>query len=100
LTDEQCHQLLQLLGKGAMANGFPNELWTLRRIAAVIRVQFGVRYHPSHVWKVLRGIDWSGQVPECRATQRDEPAIAPWKPYQWPAIKKSPPPGCPPRLPG
>jgi len=52
LTDQQCEQLLQLLVQGARANGFSHELWTLKRIAAVSRVQCGVRYHPSHVWKV------------------------------------------------
>jgi transposase len=90
LTEAQCQQLLQLLVQGARANGFPNELWTLRRIAAVIHVQFGVRYHPSHVWKVLRSLGWSCQGPERRALQRDEQAIANWQLYRWPAIKKSP----------
>jgi transposase len=100
LTDEQRQQLLQLLLQGARANGFPNELWTLRRIAAVIQVQFGVRYHPSPVWKVLRGLGWSCQVPERRAIQRDEKAMAQWKRSKWPAIKKSPPSGSLSRLPG
>jgi Homeodomain-like domain len=54
LTDQQCQQLLQLLLKGARAYGFPNELWTLKRMATVIWVEFRVRHHPSHVGKVLR----------------------------------------------
>ncbi len=48
LTDEQCARLVPLLLQGARAYGFPNELWTLKRIAAVIQVEFGVRYHPGH----------------------------------------------------
>jgi transposase len=100
LTDAQCGELLQLLLQGARANGFPNELWTLKRIDAVIRVQFGVGYYPAHVWKVLRRLGWSCQLPERRAMQRGEQAIAHWKRYQWPAIKKSPPSGSPSRLPG
>jgi transposase len=100
LTDQQRAQLVPLLLKGARANGFPNELWTLTRIAAVIQVQFGVHDHPAHVWKLLRGLGWSGQVPERRALQRDEPAIAHWKRDQWPAINKSAPPGGPSGLPG
>jgi transposase len=91
LTEQQCEQLLQLLLQGARVQGFPNELWTLKRIAAVIQVQFGVRYHPAHVWKVLRRLGWSCQVPERRPIQRNEHAIAHWKRYTWPAIKKSPP---------
>lgn len=99
LTEAQRHQLLELLWQGARAHGFSNELWTLRRIAAVIQVQFGVRYHPSHVWKLLRSWHWSCQVPERRAIQRDEHAIAHWKRYKWPAIKKSPTTWRPSRVP-
>jgi transposase len=99
LTNQQRGQLLQLLLQGARANGFPNELWTLKRIAAVIQVHFGVRYHPSHVWKILRRLRWSCQVPERQAIQRDQQAIAHWKRYQWPAIKKSPTTWGPSRLP-
>jgi transposase len=100
LTDQHHEQLVPLLLKGARAHGFPNELWTLKRIAAVIQVHFGVRYHPAHVWKILRRLGWSCQVPERRPIQRDEQAIAHWKRDKGPAIKKSPPPGCPPGLPG
>lgn len=100
LTDEPRQQVLQLLRQGARAQGFPNELWTLRRIAAVIQVHFGVRYHPAHIWKILRGLGWSCQVPERQPIQRDESAIAHWKRDTWPAINKSPPPGRSSRLPG
>jgi transposase len=100
LTDQQCAQLLQLLAKGPRAYGFPNELWTLKRIAAVIQVEFGVRYHPSHVWKLLHRLGWSCQVPDQRPIQRDEQAIAHWKRYKWHAIKKSPTTWGPSRLSG
>lgn len=100
LTDQQCAQLAQLLLQGARAHGFANELWTLRRIAAMIQVHFGVRYHPAHVWKLLRRFGWSCQVPEPRASQRDERAIAHWKRYTWPALKKSPTTWGPSRLSG
>lgn len=92
-------RLWQILLTGAMAYGFPNEIWTLRRIARVIRREFDVQYHPCHVWKLLRAAGWSCQVPERRAIQRDEEAIEHWKRYKWPAIKKSPTTWCPPRVP-
>lgn len=99
LTEQQGEQLRELLLQGARAYGFPNELWTVKRIATVIWREFQVRYHPSHVWKVLRHWHWSCQVPERRAIQRDEPAIAAWKRSKWPAIKKSPKTWCPSRVP-
>jgi transposase len=52
LTVRPCEQLVHILSQGARAHGFANELWTLRRIAAVIRVHGGVPYHPAHVWNV------------------------------------------------
>jgi transposase len=100
LTLQQCTQLEPLLLQGARAHGFANALWTVRRIGAVIQVPFGVHYHPAHVWKLLRRVGWSCQVPEGRAIQRNEQAIAHWKRYTGPAIKKSPTIWGPPRLPG
>jgi len=88
LGDAECRRLLEVLLKGAMAYGYPNELWTLTRIARVIEREFGVDYHPNHVWRLLRRYRWSCQVPEWRAIQRDEQAIAHWKRYRWPHIKK------------
>jgi len=99
LKPAQCRRLIAILLKGARAWGFPNELWTLKRIARVIRKKFGLVYHPCHVWKLLRLAGWSCQVPERRAIRRDEEAIAHWKRYKWPALKKSATTGCPPRFP-
>jgi len=99
LTATQRATLQKRLLAGAMACGFPNELWTLKRIATLIRRAFGVSYHPSHLWRVLQACGWSCQVPERRAIQRDEAAIAHWKRHKWPAIKKSPKTWRPHRLP-
>jgi transposase len=88
LSDNDRTHLLDILIRGAAAYGFPNDLWTLKRIAAVIRREFGVIYHPNHLWRFLRRAGWSCQVPERRANQRDEEAIAHWKRHKWPHIKK------------
>ena len=82
LQQDKCQRLLDLLLEGAMAYGFPNELWTLKRIARVIFREFGVHYHPNHVWRVLRRCRWSCQVPERRPVQRDEAAVEHWKRYR------------------
>lgn len=98
LTAKQRQDLVGILLAGAQTQGFPNEVWTLKRIAAMIRRQFRVRYHPCHVWKVLQACGWSCQVPERRALERDERAIARWKRHKWPAIKKSRKTWRPPRV--
>ena len=86
--EEECGRLLKLLLEGALAYGFPNDLWTLKRIRTVIRKEFGVVYHTHHVWRLLRRAGWSCQVPERQAIQRDPEAIAHGKRYKWPHIKK------------
>lgn len=89
LTPEQKEVLRGILLRGARAAGFPTELWTLRRVAQVIAQEFGVEYHPGHVWRLLRGMGWSPQKPERRARERDEEAIAAWRAQGWAEVKKS-----------
>src|SRR6516225_10882940 len=61
LTKAQKEKLLRLLVKGAPAEGYATDRWTLPRIARVIRKHFGVRYHPGHVWWLMKGLRWSCQ---------------------------------------
>jgi len=88
LLGRQRKALTRILLKGALNFGYPTELWTQRRVAEVIEQQFGICYHPHHVWRVLVGLGWSCQKPEKRARERDEEAIVHWKRYRWPHIKK------------
>jgi transposase len=77
----------QALRKGPEVFGFDTDQWTLDRIAAVIERLTGVRFHPGHVWYLLRGLGWSLQRPARRATERDEAAIARWRAEEWPRVK-------------
>ena len=89
LSPAQRKKLLRLLKKRPQAHGFPTDLWTLPRVAEVIHKRFGVRYDPSHVWRILNASGWSAQKPERRARERDEQAIERWRRDDWPRIKKS-----------
>ncbi|MEK7878592.1 MAG: IS630 family transposase, partial [candidate division NC10 bacterium] len=88
LSRGQQRQLVRRLLRGPLACGYRTDLWTTQRVAEVIRTTFAVRYHPHAIWRVLRGLGWSCQKPERRALQRNEAAIAQWKRYRWPHIKK------------
>jgi transposase len=91
LSREQLAQVEVELTKGAKANGYPTELWTLQRVAEVIERVTGVSYHPARVWYLLRHqLGWSWQRPARRATERDDEAIARWIKQRWPQIKKGP----------
>jgi len=88
LGPEQLAELQRELLRGPLAHGYATDLWTLARIAELIRKQFGVRPHPSHVFRLLRALGWSCQKPEKRATERDEAAIQRWVYEDWPALKR------------
>jgi transposase len=90
LSQEQLERLPALLEQGAEAHGFRGEVWTTHRVAALLKKQFGVTYHPAHMSRLLKGINYSVQEPIERASQRDEAAIATWKEQRWPQVKKSP----------
>ena len=88
LSPQQLSQLeAELLG-GPKAHGYATELWTLERIAKLIGKLFGVKYHISHVFRLLRGLGWSCQKPVSRAKERDEAAIERWVKQEWPRIKR------------
>jgi transposase len=88
LSDGDRVLIVDALLKGASANGFDTPLWTLDRVAEVIRRMSGVSYARSSVSNLLHNLGWSCQKPERKAKERDEEAIAGWKADQWPQIKK------------
>lgn len=90
LDDRQRQQLTEALLKGAIAAGYPNDLWTCPRVADVIRRRFRVRYHVDHIGRLLRTLGFSPQRPERRARERDEEAIQGWVRVDWPRVKKTP----------
>ena len=90
LDKAELRQVDRALREGAVAHGFSTELWTLPRVARVIEEITGIRYHPGHVWRILRGLNWSLQRPTRRAQERDEAAIQRWVAADWPRVKKTP----------
>jgi transposase len=90
LTTKELSKVQRALLKGPAAYGWHTELWTLARVADVIAMETGVRYHIGHVWKILRRLGWTWQKPARRATERDEEEIARWVREEWPAILNSP----------
>lgn len=90
LTPADLRRIERGLKRGPEALGYDTSLWTAWRIADLIERECRVRYHPGHVWWLLRKLGWSCQRPTARALERDETAIAQWKRQRWPALKKTP----------
>ena len=88
LTPEQKNLLPDYLSHGAEAYGFRGDVWTCERVAQVIAWEWAVSYHPSHVARLLKELQWTPQLPIKRACQRDEVAIALWRREVWRDLKQ------------
>jgi len=89
LAPPQQKALLRHLKRGAQAAGYPTDRWTLARIAEVIQREFGVKYHPKYIGRLMRQLGWTPQVPLPRAVERDEDLIRAFLAQDWARIKKS-----------
>jgi transposase len=89
LVAVQRKRLVRLLLKGPMAQGYRTNLWTTPRIAEMVEREFGVRYHPDHIGRLMHSLGWTPQKPERRALERNEEEIERWKQEEWPRIKKT-----------
>ncbi len=87
LTAEQQQRLLSLLSAGAEAQGELGERWTGQRVAALIKREFGVVYHPEYIPRLLRSLGWTPQQPGKQATQRNDAQIAEFK-AAWGTVKQ------------
>jgi len=90
LSAEDRKRIERGLKRGPQALGYETGLWTSARVAHLIEVECGIRYHASQAWRILRQLGWSCQRPTGRALERDEEKIRRWKQQRWPEIKKKP----------
>jgi transposase len=88
LSDGDLAGLEQCLKQGPEQFGYLSGLWTLPRVGQLIEQQYGVRYNPSQVWRILHKLNWSCQRPSGRARKRDEQALRRWQRRRWPRLKK------------
>src|SRR5262245_15364982 len=91
ISAAQRKHLVDCLLKGPREYGWTTELWTLSRVAKLIRDEFSVRYHISHVHRMLRDLGFSAQKPARLARERNDQAVDDFRAKRWPAIKKSAP---------
>jgi transposase len=87
LDDARLRQLEGHRKEGAVAHGWPTELWTAARVAELIRRQSRATFRPVHARKILkRRLRWTGQEAEKRARERDEEASRHWRGKDLPDI--------------
>ncbi len=89
-TKANLRRLREAILQSPTEHGFGTELWTLKRVGAVMERLHGERFSQTQVWRILGSLGFSPQKPEKRAIERDEDAVAHWKRHTWPALKKKP----------
>jgi transposase len=88
LSLEQWNNVVRALGRGAEAEGYDTDRWTLIRIRDLVKRLYGVEYNANYLARKLRSLDWTPQVPAPRPRERDDDLVAAWLARDWPRIKK------------
>ena len=89
LSKEQQKTLREIILQGAATYGYKTDLWTLKRVAEVIKKEFGVSYHFRSLSDVLHRMGLSPQKPARRAAERNQATIQTWLEEQWRKDRKN-----------
>ena len=89
LTNDQQEALRKILLQGATAYGYKTDLWTLRRVAVIVKKEFGVTYHFRSLSEVLHRMGFSCQKPTRQAAERRKTDRQNWLKKQWVADQKN-----------
>jgi transposase len=79
--------LEQELARGPVADGWPDQTWTLARIKTLIGRRFHKSMTLSAIARMLHRHGFSHQVPARRAVERDEETVAGWVKETWPQVE-------------
>lgn len=90
LDDAQLEQVRRAVLQKPTEHGFGTDLWTLKRVGAVIKRLHGVQFGQTQIWRILGALGFSAQKPEKRAIERNEEGVRQWKRRTWPGLKKKP----------
>jgi putative transposase len=88
LNPPQKQKLKYMLDRGALANGFLTDRWTLGRVQQLIQRKFKITYHPKYLNRLLRKLGFSPQKPLPQAIEQDKALVTAWLQRDWPRIKK------------
>jgi putative transposase len=88
LTNDQKQQLKAIILAGAVAAGLPDERWTSKRVAAVIRNTFHIEFSANSTRRVLHTLGLSPQMPVVKPHKHSDEAVLEWASRTWTRLKK------------
>ena len=90
LTATQLESVHDIVESGPVAYGLNTGVWTSPLLAQVIDEEFGVKYHPAHVRRLLHKLGCSVQRPTTRLIRAEPAEQRKWVRYTFPNLKKKP----------
>ena len=87
-TDHDRTKLKKAIIGGARKFGYATDLWTLERIAAVMKRATRKSFCTAWTWHIITELGFSPQKPARLSKERDEDAIGNWKQHLFPRLKK------------
>jgi transposase len=90
LSSADWEKLADIIESGPVAYGLSTGVWTSVIITSIIEEEFGVRYHPGHVRKLLKQLGFSVQRPTIQLVNADPQQQNKWIRYTYPNLKKTP----------
>jgi len=90
LSGLQREQLADILDSGPVAQGLNTGVGTSPLIAQILEEEFAVSYHPGHVRRLLKQLNFSVQRPKTRLVQADPRKQNRWIRDTRPNLKKTP----------
>lgn len=88
LNDKDRKKFKQAILQGPLSHGYETNLWTLNRLAHVLKKTTKVAFGPVRTWQIVRELGFTPQKPQLKAKERDEVAIEDWKTRRLPGLKK------------
>jgi transposase len=90
LSARQEKTVLSWLTKPPTRFGFATDLWTSRRLAALIEGRLGIHFNSNYLVEWLRARKHSPQKPDQPAKERNEPVVTQWLAEEWTRLQKKP----------
>ena len=89
MTPAQERSLADILDSGPVAYGFLSGVWTRPMITRLIQEEFGIRYHPGQVRRLLHNLGFSVQRPRRKRARASRHKPDRWHRYTYPNLKKT-----------
>lgn len=89
LDEQDREQLVELLEEGAHAHGWETDLWTTKRVAALIERAFDINHTPRHCSRILRERGYRPVKPKQEAAEKDPEEKRRWLNQEAEELKKS-----------